>query len=97
MAQMGLTQALGALWDSRRQLPVFGAARTGIFPGIYLKAMGQRTYLAHLTNTASENELKILKVLPPWTVKILRKIEGNRRVLSSMGCQCTNVERSAFE
>src|SRR5213594_3302300 len=35
VAQVGLAQTPRALWDSRRQLPVPGSARTGVFPRIY--------------------------------------------------------------
>jgi hypothetical protein len=61
VAQVGLTQAFGALWDSRRQLSLFGAAGTGVFPRVYLNLWDSRPPTGDPTHAACENKLKFLK------------------------------------
>ena len=77
VAQVGLTQALSALWDSQRQLPLSGTAGAGFFPRISIKLWDSRVPATGPTYTAAENDLKILKVLPPSRIQILRETEGS--------------------
>src|ERR1017187_7839113 len=94
MAQVGFTQALSALWDSRRQLSVSGAARAGLFPRICLKLWDSRSYLGEPTRRAAADDLKTLKALPPWSVEFPRKTEGSRSVFAPYGMPVGSIRCS---
>src|SRR5450830_1115436 len=88
MAQVGFTHALSALWDSRRQLPLSGATRTGIFPRLRLKLWDSKRHPADLTHTASKNDLKFLKRFRRGLFNSFGRTKDHALVLPPVGCQC---------
>jgi len=87
VAQVGLARALSTLWDSRRQLPVSGTARAGIFPRVYLKLWDSQPHAAKATLPVVENELKFLKSVCRGLLSSFGKPEDQPRILPLMGCQ----------
>ena len=88
MAQVGLTQAVGALWDSRGQLSLSGKARTGVFPRVRLKLRDSRRDPTDTTQDAGANDLKFLKRLRRGLVNSFGKAKDQALLLSPVGCQC---------
>src|ERR1035438_4743394 len=87
MAQVGLTQAVDALWDSRGQLSLSGKARTGVFPRVRLKLRDSRRDPTGTTQDTGENDLKFLKRFRRGLVNSFGKAKDQALVLSPVGCQ----------
>src|SRR5271166_1073451 len=93
---MGLAQALSTLWDSRRQLPVSGAARAGILPWIRLRLWDSRGHPAHAAHTTRQNDLKFLKRSRRRQFNSFGKPQVYARVLPLVGCQCIYFHHGAM-
>ena len=85
VAPVGLTQAPGPLWDSRRQLPLSGAAGAGVLPRICLNLWDSRSLQRQNKLCAGQNELKFLKPIRRGPFKSPRKTRRSRSNFAPYG------------
>ena len=94
VAQVGPTQTLGALWDSRRQLPLSGAAGTGFFPRICLNLWDSPLLERRNTSSTGENDLKSLKPIRRGPFNSPRRTRGSRPNFAHYGMPVILFEKS---